>query len=213
MTVPVRPEFPGNSRRERFNKPAPEQKPPAEDMAKKVVVNPVKKKRRSLITRFTETFFGVEPKELLQNLMWDVMIPAAKTLLSDMADTALWGEPRGRRDSRGPSNGRSIVPYNSMSRKRESNDEPRFRPNRNRYQLDEYIIGSRQEAEDALNSLAEQIDEYGEVSVAAFFTAIDEPSKFVDSSWGWDDLTESYIERDRSGGFVIHMPEPHQLRR
>lgn len=73
------------------------------------------------------------------------------------------------------------------------------------------IFGSRKEAANVLDSLADILDQYGTVTVADFYdeTGLKDPCD-SDTRYGWKDIDDAYVVKVRSG-WSISLPGPIKL--
>lgn len=187
----------------------------------KVVVGQVHKKKKSLGKQLSETFLEDDARSVGDHLFWDILIPAAKNLVSDMVTNAIdmffWGG-EGRRDNRTyRDRGKSYVSYGSYyerdrKRDRYSNSaSDRRRPRGIRYDFSDVIFDNRKDAEEVLSVMIDHLDEYDEVTVADFYDLVDMDSTYTDRDWGWDNLGSSYVDRVRDG-YIIKFPRPIGLK-
>ena len=185
----------------------------------KVVTHKVAKRKKTLGKRMSETFLEEDGQSVMQYIIYDILIQAAKDTFSDLVrsgiDMLLYGEGGSRNRStyrdRGRSYSQSRVSYNRMY----GNDDRRLNPPRERnrrgrasYNFDDIILESREDAKQVLDELCELIDQFNWASVEDFYDLVGLDADYVDVRWGWTDLRNAYIERVRGGGWVIHLPRP-----
>ena len=197
-------EFPGN--RKIIEK---KEKEATRKVTKAVVVE----KNKPLLTRL----FGNHMQEVGTYILWDVLLPAAKSTISDIIsngiEMVLYGEPGTKRKSRlHRDRDRSYISYNSLydrpGRRSRQQERPRDR-GRSRHQFDDIIIESKPEAEEVLTVLVEAIEMYDSCAVADLYEAVGLPTDFTDHKWGWFNLSSAYVKRDRFGySLVLPKPEP-----
>jgi hypothetical protein len=195
-------EFPGNSK-------SIEKKETTRKVTKAVVVE----KNKPLLTRI----FGDHMEQVGTYILWDVLLPAAKSTISDIIsngiEMVLYGEPGTKRKGRlHRDRDRSYVSYNSMYDRPGRKSRQRERPSdrgRSRHQFDDIIIESKAEAEEVLTVLVEAIEMYESCAVADLYEAVGLPTDFTDHKWGWFNLSSAYVKRDRFGySLVLPKPEP-----
>lgn len=205
-----RTEFPSNSHRLK----TVEEDPPEQKRVEKVIKGKLIKRKKSFLNNFSQTFFGDDAKSVMNYVIWDVLIPAAKETISDMVSTGvsmlLFGEGsvRGSTPIHRDKNV-SRVSYNSFfnrnsSRSRISHEGPR---NRSRHNFDDLVIASRGEAEEVLSTLVDLIDEYDVASVADLYDALGITTDYSDNKWGWDNLNRAVVRRVRDG-YILDLPKP-----
>lgn len=179
------------------------------------ITQKVKQKKKPLGRRLAETFFDDDTKSVGQYIIWDVLIPAAKSTISDIVtggiEMLLYGE--GRDVSRGRTKrdkGRSYVSYSNYY-ERDEREKRRARAKKNRHEFDDILLfDSRRDAENVLSRLIDLLDEYDEVSVSDLYEMIGLESNYTDRDWGWTNLRGSYVERTRDG-YVINLPRTEAL--
>lgn len=182
-----------------------------EDQEEKEVQKIIKS---GVVVRKQPLLIRIFRNDVVNEFVWDIIIPAAKSTISDIianaVDTAFYGEDQShkRRSSRlRRERGRTVVSYNNMYNARKS--EPRTR-NKNRHVFDDVIIESRQDAEDVLSTLVDLIDMYNVTTVSDFYDACGIQADYTDAKYGWDNLSDAYIRPVR-GGYIISLPRPKPL--
>lgn len=197
---------------QKVEKPKPKQ-------LEKVIKGSVITRKKSLGKRIKELFFGDDVPSVTGYIIHDVLIPAAKSTLSDMVsggiEMLLFGSSRGTRTRR--DKGKSYVSYTNYykSDERDGRDSHRDRPdhsrnNRARHNFDDIIIESRGEAEEVLSHLVDMILDYDTACVADLYDLVGIPTTFVDNKYGWTDLSGATISRVRAG-YMINLPKPYLL--
>lgn len=200
-------DFPSNSHKSREGVVVEEIK---EKKVEKVVKGKVTQKKKGLGKRMAETFLEDDTKSVGEYIFYDVLIPAAKSTLTDIVtggiEMLLYGGD-GRRDDRRPTTrdrGRTYVNYSRMYDRDERRDRPRER-NRNRHEFDDIFLDSKQEAREVLNNLIDLVEDYGQASVEDFYDLVGIEANYTDARWGWTDLRNAYIENTRRG-WIVRLP-------
>ena len=223
-------DFPGNSRREKeSNSEIPSRKKNAETKkVERIVTGEVTRRKKSLGRRFKETFVGGDTKGVVNYIVVDVFIPAAKDMFADAGvqfiERMIFGEARSRRPRGGwgPSGGsNNWTPYNRYSSSGSGGSSPWSRRNeprreitsraRETHDFDEIILQSRGEAEDVLDGLRNLIEQYDSAGVDDLYHMTNIRSTFVDEKWGWTNLRGARVERVRGGGYLLSLPNPEPL--
>jgi len=199
-------EFPNNSRKAR------EQQKDETPRVSKVIHGSVIKKKTSFGHSILQAFTGDETKSVVDYVIWDVLIPAAKNTISEMVSTGiemmLFGEAKG---SRSRDKNKSYVSYGSYFKKDSDRQPERHeRVSRNKYNFDEFILSTRGDAQEVLDGLLNQIDDYDVATVADLFDMIDVPGEFTDRKYGWDNLSRATVVRVRDG-YILDLPKPQPL--
>jgi len=194
-------DFPGNSTTQK----------PEKERPSAVVTGKVRRKKKSLTEKFSETFFGDDTTSVMDYLFHDVLVPALKNTISDMVsggiEMLLFGQKRDkgvRRDS-----GRSYVSYASYAgaqRETRGRERPSLaRTTRANYTFDDIIFGSREEAENVLSVLVDLTIQYDNASVSDFYDLCNIDAEYTDHKYGWTTLRDAVVERAREG-FIIRLP-------
>lgn len=204
-------QYPSNSKQDKVeDTEAPKER-------KKIVQGTVKKKKRSLVKRVGEEFLEDDSQSVGNYILYDVLIPAAKDLISDMINSSLemffWGSTRPgtrRVNTKGRSNTTgSRVNYGGLSTGlvRDSRQERTIsRGGRARHDFDEIIIETRGEAEEVLAHLIDLTVDYNQATVADLYGAVGISSNFTDDRYGWTDLRGVTPVRARGGGYILNLP-------
>lgn len=183
----------------------------------KVIVGEVSQRKTPLGKRMAETFLGGDAKTVAHYVLFDVMLPAAKDMMSDAVsqgiDRMLFGDSRSGRTrggSRPMSGAGGFVNYNRMGsgRGREREDPRQLaKPSRMTQQFDEVVFASRIEAETVLEHMHDLVNQYEVVTVSDFYDLVGMSSKFTDGKFGWDELPNARVVRD-GGDYLLDLPRP-----
>lgn len=183
----------------------------------KVVTHKVTKRKKSLGKRMSETFLEEDGQNVVQYIVYDILIPAAKDTISDLVkggiEMLLYGEGGSRDRSTYRDRGRSYSQTRTSYNRMYGNDDRRLSPPRDRsrrsrmsHDFDDVVLDSREEAKKVLDELNLLIDQYDWASVEDFNDLVGLDSEYTDCRWGWTDLRAAYIERARHGGWIIRLP-------
>lgn len=195
----VKMDYPSNNHKK---KQVPEKK------VVKVTSGKVVKQKKTLGKKIAETFLGDDIESVSTYIIHDVIIPAAKNMISDTVSNGiemlLFGQPKGSRTRR--DRGKSYVSYSNYY-----NDRPAARQmshqNRARHNFDDIILESRGEAEEVLSHLVDLTEDYGMASVADLYDLVGVTSNFTDNKYGWDNLASGRVVPVR-GGYLLELPRP-----
>lgn len=213
MADPIKEEFPGNSHTSKVLAVPEEERVPRTP----IVSGKVVKKRKSLGNTITQTLFGNDARSVMNYVLHDVLIPAAKTTIQEMVsggiEMLLFGESTGRnRSSR--RDGKTYVSYGSMYKSRDSKPERTsssvtFRSlSRDKYE--DVILEDRGEAEDVIEALVDLIEQYGVATLADFYELVGIAGDFADNKYGWRNLSTARVVRVREG-YSIEFPKARAL--
>lgn len=197
-------EYPSNNHKKKKVDVKPEKK------VERVTSGKVVKQKKSLGKKFTETFLGDNIESVSSYIIYDVIIPAAKNMVSDTVSNGiemlLFGQTRGSRTRR--DRDKSYVSYSNYYNDRDR-DKPRqvSQRNRARHNFDDIILESRGEAEEVLSHLVDLTEDYGMASVADLYDLVGVTSNFTDNKYGWDNLASGRVVPVR-GGYLLELPRP-----
>lgn len=199
--------YPSNSYTNRTEK-----KPKKE--IKPVVKNEVRIQKKGLGEKFSETFLQADIQSVKNSVIFDILIPAAKDMLSDMTkglvDGLLYGDRRGSRTYRDRGSSRVYRKYDDCydeqpRRRRREDDDPPFASSRSI--VDNLIFKTRGEAEEVLSNAIDYIEEYDSISVKDLYAYANKKSDFTKEKYGWYDLSSASVERIREG-YLLKLPKP-----
>lgn len=165
----------------------------------------VKKKKKSFGARFKEAFIGQSVGSVTDYVLWEVIVPYVKKLLAESANTAinlaLFGDAKPRwKNSDRPHTSMAAV-YNDRN---SANNRRRTR--HNRPDVQDFLFPSEEQANRVLEMLMEEIADYEVVSLADFYSEVNEPVVPVDSKWGWKSLDGADVSEIPGEGWVLDLP-------
>jgi len=209
-------DYPSNSHNKK--RALPEKEEPKK--IEKVIEGQVIRRKKPLGKRFAEVFIGGDARTVGQYILFDVLFPAMKDTIADVAsqgvERMLFGEARStsRRTGRGPGTG-SHVNYQSMSRSVSpyGRPEPRNQPSRRAratHDFDEIILPTRVEAEEVIDRLFDLVAKYESATVADLYELVGVTGSYTDDKWGWTDIRGAGVQRIRNG-YLLDLPRPEPL--
>jgi hypothetical protein len=174
----------------------------------KVVSGTAKLKKKSEIRKFTDIFIAEDASKVKTYILSDVIVPAAKKLISDIVKDGIemilyGGTDRGGRRSNGFR--ADYVSYNKYSERR---DDRRGSDSRTRtgYSYDDIILETRGEAEEVLSRMDELIDMYGMVTVADLYDLVGVSGNYTDNKYGWVNIRNAEPVRVQDG-YMLKLPK------
>lgn len=180
----------------------------------KKVIAKAKVQKKSAIKEALRTFFAQDLPEIAEHLVIDVAIPAAKNAITDMVTQGiqqlLYGETDHRRR---PTSG--YTSYSSSSRSNrgtgyyESRRSERRQPKPTN--VEDLVFDTRGDAVDVIEFIAEQIEEYGQVSVADLMSSVGIQPRYTDERWGWT-TTDAFEIRQIREGWLVSADRPEPLK-
>lgn len=205
-SVPIS-DFPSNSHKTR---PEKKKRRPEDFKVDSVVTGKVVAKKKGVFSRLIETFTGDDIHSVGSYVLFEVMVPSAKTMLQDMisegSSRLLFGDSsRGRRPS-----ARGFTTYNRFYS--EAPPQPRDISKRGRanHDFSELVFESRQEAQGVIDILSDVIDEYGFASVSDLYDAAGITAEHTDNKWGWSNIRDAQVYPTR-GGYLLTLTRPTPL--
>lgn len=214
--------YPSNSK---TVKPEPVvEKATPEKKIERITVGAVTRRKKPLGKRFAEIFGAGDAQGVLVYIATDVLLPAAKDMMSDAVsqgvDKMLFGEvrsrPRSSASSR-PGTSSGYVSYNNRYAVNPGNRRDRTEPPaqtrraKTAQAFDELVLETRAEADEVLTMLFSCIEEYGQVTVSDLYDMLGMSADFTDEKWGWEDMRGSTITRVKGGGYLLDLPRPKTL--
>lgn len=193
-----------NSHKSRENKEQVTQ----EKKVEKVITGSARTKKKSGARKFSDAFLSEDASSVKSYIFMDVLLPAAKKLISDVVtggiDMLLYGETGGRKKRTGA----STVSYSSAYRDRydDRRRERRAYSSREGFNYDEVVFENRGDAEAVLDTMFDIVAQYGEVSIADLYEAAEITNhNFTTTKYGWTDLRGSDVIRVR-GEYLLKLP-------
>ena len=191
-------------------------------------IRPRERKRRksSIFADVRDEFISEDAPNVGSYILYDVLLPALRDLILDIAhgsiDMAMGagGRSYGRRDY-GRRNGGSYISYDryyddrdERRRRRDRDDyDRRMARRRGERDLTEFDWDYKEQAQDVLDFLCDEIDRHGEVTVARFYDRIGEsvPGDFTAEDWGWTNLSRAEVKGSNRKGWYIDFPRVRPL--
>lgn len=204
-------EYPSNSKQPRKTA----EKPKVERITSADAV----RRRKPISKQLAGTFIGGSPKNAMNYVIFDVLVPAARDALADAGSQGLerliFGESRFKSRPKPGAGVPGYVAYNRMSSAARPGP-PTDRRELNRraralHDFDDIVISSRGEAEQVVERLFDLLSQFGSASVADLYELTGVSSTHADHKWGWTDLEGSGVSKVRGGGYLLDLPDPDPL--
>lgn len=194
---------------------AKEKKNPGPKDVKKVITGEVVERKKPLSKRIAETFTGEDTKSVGGYILFDVIIPAAKTMISDAVsqgiERLLFGDGYSsrRRSSQG------YTPYNRVHGSVQTAGRGDGRPSisqrgRAAHDFKEIVLSTRSEAEEVLDRLSDLIESYDVALVSDLYDLVGITGSFTDDKWGWTSLAGAHVSPVR-GGYLLNLPRTQAI--
>lgn len=211
-------EFPSNSKI--VQKPEEEPEP---KKVEKVVEGTVVRRKKPWHKKVAALFVGDDMQTVGQYLTFEVLLPAIKDTIVDVAtqgvERMFYGEVRSvhrkgpRHNSSNYTNYTSYSRYQTQAERRPGRPEISKRARAN-HDFDEIILKTRGEAQEVIDRLYDLVAKYDSASVADLYDLVGASSAYTDDKWGWTDLRGAGATRlSRGGGYLLDLPQPELLER
>lgn len=182
-------------------------------------------RKRGLGRRFKEAFIGGDARTATEDMVTGVIIPSIQDMVIDALQGGIERVIKGetahspRRSGSGGYPSTPHINYQSQYQganrpgppQRSAPPRTLSRSSRSKGAFDELIIPSKHEAEEVLERMFDILARYGAVSVADLYEMTGIQSNHTDMKWGWFDLRGARSSRQRSGGFLLDLPQPEPL--
>lgn len=169
----------------------------AEKKVEKVVSGKTSTKKKSGIRKLSDTFLSEDVGNVKSYIFSEVLLPAAKKLVSDIVTNGvnmlLYGEIKNKKGNS------SKVSYSRYY-------DDRSPVVRNNFDYDEIIFETRGDAEAVLDAMYDILNQYKVVSVAELYDlASITTHNYTCNNYGWVDLRGSSVVRVRDG-YILKLP-------
>jgi hypothetical protein len=215
--------YPSNS----VNKRSSQKRPPEAKNIAKVTTGGIARRKKPLGKRFADVFVGGDAKHVWNYIAFDILVPAAKDMLSDAVSSGIdqmlfggdqrWGGSSRRRggNKTGPlgsmSYGGRSGPINYQTQNARGPVGPQMSTRgRASHNFDEIVLESRSDAEQVIDRMFDLLNTYEVVTVAEMYELVGATSHFTDAKWGWTELQGAGVQRAR-GGYLLNLPRPEPL--
>lgn len=183
-----------------------------EKKVEKVISGEAKVKKKGFFRKMKDSLISSDDtKSVGSYITTDILIPSIKKAISDIVTTGidmiLYGEARHQsRSSTG-----SKISYQSYFDRSAASSIRRSTKVTAGYNVEDIIVNSRAEAELALDTLEDTINQYGVASVSDYYDILGITGSYTDNYYGWSNISEARV-RAVSGGWLIQLPRPIQLK-
>ena len=182
-----------------------------------VVTVPVHVRPEGFFSRMRSSFFSGSGGSIGNDLIFEVLVPAAKSMLMDALTQGLQktfygnSQPSGRSYSPTSSGYVSYNNYYAPSQQQQAAPPQRAQTRRSDT-VSNVDFPERADAIRVLEQLQELVGVYGMTSVADYYDLVGLKSEITDEQWGWYSLNGVYPQRlPGARGFVLNLPRPRPL--
>jgi hypothetical protein len=206
--------YPSNSKRAKEEKEEVEPK-----KVEQITTGQVVRRRKPLSKRISESFIGGDARSVWGFITLDVLLPAAKDMLTDAVSQGMerlvYGEVRST--SRRLGGYRPSTTYTNYQRFGSSSSVRREEPRqqisqraRANHDFDEIILATRVEAETVIDRIFDLVAKYEMATVADLYDLVGISGNYTDDKWGWTDIRGAGVTRVRNG-YLLDLPRPEPL--
>ena len=179
-------------------------KAPVPEKREKIVTGTVKTRQKSGFHKAVESFFNEDISSVKHYALYEVFIPGAKRLLSEVIKNtadAVFGTGRGgsSRDRNEPK-----VSYRKFYDR--DDDYPTSRLVRSRFDFDDIVFTKRGDAEIVLDQLDDMIRTYKYARVSDLYDLAGHSHPYTYCDYGWTSLRTAEVVRV-SDGYIIKLPK------
>lgn len=186
-----------------------------EQLPKKITTSPATvKKEGSKLGEIVETFVINDIKDIKTSILLDYIVPGLKDLATGIIDSIFNKGNINRTSDRYSGRTRYEGAYRGNTRSPRQNSSMEYRIQRNYYDYRNLTWNTRGQAEVALNSLWDILDQYKVVSIADLFDIAQctPPGDSSGNNYGWFDLSGSDVIRTFDGKYLIKLPPAVSLK-
>jgi hypothetical protein len=182
----------------------------------KVVTGEVKVKKKGLGDKAKDLLIAVDLKSVANFVATDVLLPALRNLIVDTTskgvERMMYGDRPQYRRPGGTYGGR--VTYNTTATEmggayrpmpNAMRPDPGMTSSASRQSRDNFVIVSKPEADQVLDTMLAALDQFGVVAVADLHELVGHPVSHVDHKWGWYSLAGAQIRQIREG-YMLDLP-------
>lgn len=175
-----------------------------------IVKGNVKQKKKSSGRQFVENFVNEDGETIKSHVLFDIIVPALKDMISSgfqaALDMLLYGNVQDHRSSAGVRRAGGQTNYNAISNQK-NNQNKKYATTR-AAACDDILFDERADAMQVLDELRDQIETYGYSAVYDLYDAAGLSCDYTWKNWGWYDLSSATVVRTRDGDFMISLPKP-----
>lgn len=200
-------DYQGNSKKSR-DPAVPEKK------IEKVIVGEVVIKKKPLGQKIKDIFIEADFRSVTRYVISDVLIPAARNMIVDAStkgvERMMYGDRGHQRRGNGYGMSRMTYGGSPLQQPRDYRHPATRPPGPSgpaypRAGRNDFILATKEEANNVLQSMHDILEMYDVVSVADLHELMGLPTTHTDQKWGWVHLVNSHVQQVRDG-YVIDLP-------
>ncbi len=181
----------------------------------KVASANAKRRKRPLGRKFSDTFIKGDAKSASEYVAQNVIVPMVRDLLfeagQNLMQQIIFGQSKNQRHAP-PSGLFGRVDYSAVSNPtRASQQAMPSKAAKARHSFDELVLDNRQGAEEVINRMMDILSQWEVVTIADLYALVGFEASHTDFKWGWTDLSAAGVDRTRTGGYVLNLPQPKSI--
>lgn len=178
-------------------------------MPDSVIKGSAKAKKKSSGRKFIETFMAEDLNTIKDHVIQDKVKPAILEMIYDAVTDGLEISLFGLAGRKKRTTSGGYTAYGSYYKagggsKPAQKAQPK--PKKSAYDMAEIEFDFKEDAENVLDQLCENIQEYGDVSGEVLCHLLGQSSSYTDRKYGWTDLSTARIDRVRGGTYILSLP-------
>lgn len=173
--------------------------------------------KKPLGRKIAEVFGGESLSSVRDHIVTEVLLPQMKEMLFDSLITgarrSIFGADRNTNTTSDRSRGTKyaynqqfVSPNKGYGSSAPSQQRAAEMDSRGPNDFRDYLFPSRGQAEEIVDNLIGVLDQYGTVSVHELKAMIGKTGEFTDQKWGWKNLRDAGVARDRDG-YRLDLPK------
>lgn len=211
-------DYAGNTKKAKEGK----EKEKPEKKIEKVVTGEVIVQKKSLGRKAKDLFVMVDFKSVMAYIFMDVLVPEVKNVMVDATTKGirrmLYGESTMRRRGYEYGVGPRVTYTSPINRGYSSRPVPLQsavadsirRTESAKQDRENFILSSRDEAEEVLEMMNNIIERYDVATVSDLNELVGYPTNHVDNNWGWLSLGTAQVRQVREG-YLLELPDAEYI--
>jgi hypothetical protein len=193
-----------------------------EKKVERVIHTEVLVQKKGVGQKFKDLFIETAPRSVMQFIFYEVILPAARSMIVDSAskgvERMMYGDRGVGRTRYGGMAGGTRYTYNNPvvrgfgnTGMRPTPAPPAARQVARSNPQDNLIFGTRAEAAAVIEAMENIIDQYEFASVVDLNRIVGLESSYTDNNWGWEYFGDAQVQQVREG-FLLNIPPAQPAR-
>lgn len=180
------------------------------ELPKQTVKGDVRVKKKTTGRRIIESAMAEDLGSIKKHVIEEVIDPSIREIIfnviKDGLELGLFGK-QGRKRGSGSSGHSSYGSYYKSGGQSSSRPVGNRPARRTAYELEEIEFDYKEDAENVLDELCEEIASYGNVTGEVLCSLLGRDANYTDRKYGWTDLSTARIDRIRGGSYILSLPK------